>query len=81
MKTYLSQLLSLYPTSIKFLSGSETEYLLDHSQELSKEAFIQDETLRRAFVRSIEIIGEATKKVPENFRQNIPTFSGGRWQA
>lgn len=25
--------------------------------------------LRRAFVRSLEIIGEASKKLPENFRE------------
>lgn len=56
----------------------ETEYLLDHAQDLSKEEFIQDETLRRAFVRSIEIIGEATKQVPENFRQR---YSHVQWRA
>jgi uncharacterized protein with HEPN domain len=31
-------------------------------------SFLQDETLKRAFVRSLEIIGEAVKKVPEDFR-------------
>jgi uncharacterized protein with HEPN domain len=35
---------------------------------LSFEAFAADETLRRAFVRSLEIIGEAAKKVPPEFR-------------
>ena len=36
---------------------------------LTKDEFIRDETLKRAFVRSIEIIGEASKKVPDNFRE------------
>ena len=35
---------------------------------LTWERFSSDETLRRAFVRSLEVIGEATKKVPEDFR-------------
>ena len=28
---------------------------------LDKDVFLQDETLKRAFVRSLEVIGEATK--------------------
>ena len=31
---------------------------------LSKESFLKDETLKRAVVRSLEIIGEATKSIP-----------------
>lgn len=37
----------------------ETQYLIRHSSGVDKVAFLQDETLKRAFVRSIEIIGEA----------------------
>jgi uncharacterized protein with HEPN domain len=36
---------------------------------LNKKNFIQNETLIRAFVRSIEIIGEASKKIPEEVKQ------------
>ena len=39
---------------------------------------MEDETLRRAFVRSLEIIGEATKKVPEEFRARYPSVE---WRA
>lgn len=35
---------------------------------LSKEAFLEDETLKRAVIRSLEIIGEATKKIPVDFK-------------
>lgn len=35
---------------------------------LTKEVFLQDETLKRAVVRSLEIIGEATKKIPADFK-------------
>ena len=47
----------------------EIVYLEVQSKELKKDAFLQDETLKRAFARSIEVIGEATKKVPGEFRQ------------
>ena len=46
----------------------EVDYLVTHSRDLSFDAFRNDETLCRAFVRSLEIIGEATKKVPIDFR-------------
>ena len=32
------------------------------------EMFLQDETLKRAVVRSLEIIGEASKKIPADFK-------------
>jgi len=35
---------------------------------LTKEDFLRDETLKRALVRSLEIIGEATKKIPADFK-------------
>lgn len=47
----------------------ETKYLMDRAEGLSKEEFIEDDTLKRAFVRSIEIIGEATKKIPSEFKE------------
>ncbi len=48
---------------------SEADYLARRSEGLDREAFLADETLRRAFVRSIEVIGEAAKKLPEDFRR------------
>lgn len=56
----------------------EAEYLVTHSQGLSYERFIRDETLKRAFVKSIEVIGEATKQVPEAARQKYPHIE---WRA
>ena len=38
------------------------------SKGISKEEFLNDETLKRAIVRSLEIIGEATKKIPADFK-------------
>ncbi|MDH4155460.1 MAG: DUF86 domain-containing protein [Nitrospira sp.] len=50
----------------------EVEYLLDQSQTLTYERFVVDETVRRAFVRSLEIIGEAVKNSPAGFRAAHP---------
>jgi len=38
-------------------------------QGLSRDSFLKDETLKRAVVRSLEVIGEATKKIPTDFRE------------
>jgi uncharacterized protein with HEPN domain len=56
----------------------ETGYLISETQGLNQSQFIQDETLKRAFVRSIEIIGEAAKQVPDNLRQKYPQIE---WRA
>ena len=56
----------------------EADYLVGRSVGLTFETFAADETLRRAFVRSLEIIGEAAKKVPEDFRVLHPTVE---WRA
>ena len=42
---------------------------MDQTQGLEKEAFLRDETLKRAFVRSLEIIGEAVKQLPDEIKQ------------
>lgn len=50
----------------------EANYLTTRSQGLGKEKFIHDDTLKRAFVRSLEIIGEAAKQIPDPVRQRSP---------
>jgi uncharacterized protein with HEPN domain len=47
----------------------ELNYLAKQAEATDKESFLGDETLQRSFVRSIEIIGEAAKQVPESMRQ------------
>lgn len=43
----------------------EIIYLQNESKDLTFEEFINNPTLTRAFSRSLEIIGEAVKKIPE----------------
>lgn len=46
----------------------ECSYIISVSEQLTYSQFIADETLKRAVVRSLEIIGEATKKIPADFK-------------
>jgi uncharacterized protein with HEPN domain len=39
----------------------EIDYILSRTSNLDYDSFVRDESLKRAFVRSIEVIGEASK--------------------
>ena len=48
----------------------ECDYILSViDEEKAFEDFINDDTLKRAVVRSLEIIGEASKQIPEDICQ------------
>lgn len=51
--------------SIEFIRHifQETEFLLKHAEKLTLEELENDDILKRAIVRSLEIIGEAAKKI------------------
>lgn len=51
----------------------EAEYLLEVSAGLTRAKLDEDPTIQRAVVRSLEIIGEATKRVPVDLRDRQPT--------
>ena len=46
----------------------ETAFIIQHTNNKSKEDVINDDVLCRAVVRSLEIIGEASKKLDEEFK-------------
>ena len=56
---------------IEYLRHIQDEilFILSATEKVSsKDEFKNDETLKRATVRSLEIIGEATKKIPADFK-------------
>ena len=56
----------------------ESDYLLSSRTDLRFEDFQRDQTPRRAVVRSLEVIGEAAKKVSPEFREQ---HSAVEWRA
>ena len=56
----------------------EAGYLMSESSGLNMGDFLKDETRMRAFARSLEIIGEAAKKVPDEFKKLHPDVD---WKA
>ena len=65
--------LSMSKDPIEFIKHIKDECLFIVSvtkPDLVFNDFLEDETLKRAIVRSLEIIGEATKKIPADFKVN-----------
>ena len=62
------------PSLLDFLEhiSNECSFVIRNIEEKSKEEVLDDEVLTRAIVRSLEIIGEATKKLPLDFRIQYP---------
>ena len=62
------------PSASELLSHmlDEIDYLLDQRVRVTKEVLLTDGTLQRAFSRSIEILGEASKQLPVDFRDSHP---------
>jgi uncharacterized protein with HEPN domain len=70
----------MQPSTREFLEHilDEARFLLDASKDIDWESFRQDGVLRRAFVRSIEVMGEAVKQIPDSIRQQYPNVE---WRA
>ena len=64
----------MLPSTVELLRDilREAEFLSAQAAQTNRENFIGNEVLKRAFVRSVEIIGEAAKKVPDDIRSEFP---------
>lgn len=57
---------------------AEADFLISESQNLTIAEFKSDAKLQRAFIRSLEVIGEAAKNIPASFRAQYPDID---WRA
>ncbi len=55
----------------------EIDYIEGIICKVGQSDFLADKTLKRSFVRSIEIIGEAAKKIPSDFKSK---YSDIEWR-
>jgi len=52
----------------------EVNYIIEETKDLDYDSLMSNETLKRALIRSLEIIGEATKNLSKEFRDGHPNI-------
>jgi uncharacterized protein with HEPN domain len=67
----------LWPDSLRHVLD-EIALISEQLTHADEERFMHDPTLQRAFVRSLEIIGEAIKNIPPDIRKRYPQVE---WRA
>ncbi len=80
MKSIVSFCIILVREIRDFLNDifNECIYLINRTQNLNYEKFAENEDLKKAFTRSLEVIGEAAKHIPQNIRKKYPQIP---WKA
>ncbi|MBN2008434.1 DUF86 domain-containing protein [candidate division KSB1 bacterium] len=48
----------------------ETSFIIDETNPITENEFYNNETLKRAIIRSLEILGEATQNISNDFKQS-----------
>jgi uncharacterized protein with HEPN domain len=63
-------------STVEFLRHIQEEltYILNRSENLTYDEFISNDDLTRAFVRSLEIVAEACKNIPDEIRYTYREF-------
>ena len=69
----------MLPSLIEFLEHIQQQaaYIVRRSKDLDYDTFLNHDDLPRAFERSLEIIGEATKQLPPDFTTQ---YSNIQWR-
>jgi uncharacterized protein with HEPN domain len=72
--------MSFEPLELVHHIVTEADYLMSESASIDSSSFLADETRKRAFARSLEIIGQAAKRLPVSFVTVTRRYSGASWQ-
>ncbi len=64
--------MSKSPLDLLLHIADEVEFLLNESSSMDESVFQLDEKAKRAFARSFEVIGEASKCVPDDLKSKYP---------
>jgi len=52
----------------------EIDFIMGSTRTLTLEELVKDEVMKRAVLRSLEVIGEAAKNISADFRKQHPTI-------
>ena len=70
--------MSYEPRDVLLHIQAEADFLVEVRATLTRQALDEDQILQRAIVRSLEIIGEASKRLPAEMRNANPAVE---WRA
>ena len=71
----------MHKNSVEYLKHilDECNFIVSKiTPDFDRSIFLNDETLKRAVVRSLEIIGEASKKIPADVKYRWSTIKNGK---